>query len=56
MATVLLSAATFWFEGWGGAVGAGRKKLRRTRQLSDQSSDKEGHSHLRALPKMTPRI
>lgn len=37
-------------------MGGEKKNLRRTRWLSDQSSDKEGHSNLRALPKITQWI
>lgn len=59
MATVLLSAATF-LGGEGGGGGREREKkkksLGRTRRLSDQSSDKEGHSNLWALPKITQWI
>lgn len=51
----------FWFEGEEGEEKEKKKKnhhtpnkLRRTRQFSDQSSDKEGHSNLWALTKLTP--
>lgn len=51
----------FWFEGEGREGGGKKKKkhhtpnkLRRTRQFSDQSSDKEGHSNLWARTKITP--
>lgn len=57
MTTVLLSAATFLVLGGGGGREEGGKKgLGRTRRLSDLSSDKEGHSNLRALPKITQWI
>lgn len=36
--------------------GQKKKNLRRIRRLSDQSSDKEGHSHFRALPRITQRV
>lgn len=43
--------------GWGGQKKKKKQKNpRRTRWLSDQSSNKEGHSHFRALPKITRRV
>lgn len=58
MATVQLSAATFLVGRGGERRGKKRhptpNKLRRTRQLSDQSSDEEGHSNVWPLTKITP--